>query len=1508
MLTVRVGHDTDYLTEAVAKGREGYYTGAVAGGEPPGLWYGQGAAVLGLTGEVDAEVMKALYTHGLDPRDPATAARGTWGEAARLGNAPRNYQKADEIYARLVEGNPDASPELRAELRAQAGRAARQSVAFYDVVLSAPKSMTVLWVACERAANDARAAGDHAAAELWASRAKVVEEGLLVGHRAVLDFYAEKAGYARAGHHGGGGGRWVDGHGLIAAQFLQHDSRDKDPQLHVHGPVANKVQCADGKWRALDGTLITGWRDGASAVGERVTEAYVWRKLGARWETRPDGKAREIVGVDGDSMGMFSKRTAAITPAVEALLGKFRAEVGREPTGRERSRLADQATLATRRGKSCGGETRDGQIARWAVEHSDALGVELGDVAATVFAQNLSAGAAVWSERDVVQRALAAVAEANQSWTRSNLLRAVGEALPGNLGVAPRRVRPLMEGLADKAEKLARHLNPRTGPAGLEAKYYRADGCSVFVKPGSARYATDEQLLGEAELRAAAVRRGAPVWSERQAWEVVERFARCGRRLGVDQAAALRGILTSGAAVEVLAAPAGTGKSFLVGTLAETWTHTGCWPPTPAGEPGPGSDNRPRVFGVAYGQRQADVLTEEGVTARNITAWLGGQERLERGAGTATDEVFRVRRGDLLVVDEAGAADTAALVAIHRRCAAAGVKLLLVGDPKQLGAVGAGGALGDMIERGISYELAEVRRFHQRWEGPASLRLRDGDTSVVGEYAKHGRLIEAGTLEQAEAAASRAWLADTLAGREALLVVGSNDAATRVSNAVRAELVRLGRVQEVGVALGMQATVAGVGDLVQARRNAWHLQGWAGNASAPINRATYRVIAIHPTVGGRSGERAGGLTVARVIGRDSDGAEQLAEPITLPGSYVNTHVTLAYASTVHAAQGRTVDAGYGVLGAGSDAASAYVQMTRGRDTNVAFMVTRTVAEGADTGETHTVAPRTASDVLTDVIRPPEVQANRTALTEAEDAAETARATGTHLDPLIEVIGESLTGRVAGWLDQLAAAGVLPEHHRVAFAADDARGSLEQLLRAAELAGHDPAHVLRDAVTGGSLDKSASVAQVLHFRIRTALKDTLAPRVAGYVDLLPRHLPEPARTGLTALAVAADARRIELGAELSAAPPQWAREALGPVPAEEAGRAEWQRRAGWAGSYRELVGHTDDTDPLGAAPPAGLAEKHALFRTAHNALDLPYAGADEETLSEGRLRNRVAAYAREEAWAPRYVADELEATHTALHRHRTDATVWAARAEAAEDPHTRSQHQAAAAAARDQAEGLEWRVRELEMADDARGVWWVETAVTRDNAERARVALGLRGIDLDVPAERVTAQEWLDAHEAEQRAAEADRNLLDEHDLYDHNHDYDLDLFDRELVAGRRVHTIGGAGVPDIRESSVRDAGERVDPTPQRRVPLPDETAVTVQRAQRALIEIEDRRVAEAAETARTAALEREEDLARREELLRWTDHDTTTDPWSTDHDHDLGSANADGGAEEDVDLSREPWN
>lgn len=1488
--SVAIGHDTDYLTDAVAKGREGYYTGAVAAGEPPGIWHGAGAAELGLTGEVDAEVMKALYTHGLDPRDPNTGSRATWGEAERLGNAPRNYRKAEEIYAGLLDAHPGAGPEERAELRAQAASSARQSVAFYDATYSAPKSLTVMWVAFERAASEARAAGDDQAADEWAAKAGMVEESVRVGHRAVLDFYADRAGYARAGHHGGGAGQWVDAHGLVAASFLQHDSRDGDPQLHAHGAILNKARCPDGKWRALDGSLLYQWKGAAGAHGDRAAEAWCWQQLGAAFEARPDGKAREVAAIDPASRALFSQRRAAIEPAGEKLIAAFTEANGRAPSGHERAALMQQATLETRKGKSHDGIPRDEQLTGWAQRHAEKLGQDLVDVAHAV-TDRPAGQPAMWSERDVIARALEEVKNSKQSWTRSDLTRAVSDALPAHLGIGPQHVGPLLESLTDKAETHARTLNDPAGPSGLEERYYRADGSSVFVKPGARRFATDDQLLGEQYLRDAAIRRGAPAWNSEDADAVLGRFADAGRELGVDQAAALRGILTSGAAVEVLAAPAGTGKSFLVGTLAETWPHAGL---PAAGDPSGGPDpagEGPRVFGVAYGQRQAEVLAEEGVTARNIRAWLDAQTRLDHGTTRTGDEALRLRAGDMLVVDEAGAAATPDLAAITRRCEQQGVKLLLVGDAKQLGAVGAGGALSDVAARAGSYELAEVRRFADQWEGPASLRLRDGDPTVVAEYVKHGRLENGGTREQAEAKAARLWLDSTLRGNEALLVVGSNEAAARTSQALRAELVRLGQVAETGVPLGRagwEGTVAGVGDLVQARSNGWHLGGFEGNQSVPLNRFTYRVTGIRPD--------GLGLVAARVTGRDETGAEVLAEPIQLPASYVAEHVTLAYASTVHAAHGRTVDDGISVVGQGTDCGTAYTQLTRGRGTNLAVMVTRQVAEGADTGETFDVAPRDPAAVLTEVIRPPEQDPNTTALAQAEAAAEHERHVATHVDPMLAVVADATAGRTARWLDQLAADGDLPEQHRVALAADEARSSLDQLLRTAELAGHDPAEILRDAVTSRSLDGSASVAQVVHFRIRTALDGRLDANVSTFADLLPRDLPEQSRLALDALARAGDARRAELGTQLAKAPPQWAREAIGPVPEDPAERATWEQRAGRVSAYREWIGHTGQADPLGPAPAAGLVEKHALYRDAHAALDLPDAGADEEQASEGLLRARVAAWEREQQWAPRYVADELDATHEALRQRRADATLYAAHADAATDPHEAEQLHAAAAGAQAAAEQLAEQVTALERADAARTAWTTETAITRDKAERGRVALGLRGIDLDAPHERVTAQEWLDAEEADRLADDPDREIREDYELERATERAPIDGQDstaddsrasREPVRDddvlpsedawpdesrsadgpeRGTEQVVETRIPDVRETAVRDDTEHADPAERRRVPSVDETIATAHRAHLATVEIANRR---RLDDAADHDPDRDADDDRREDLNRW---------------------------------------
>ncbi|MGH8880341.1 MAG: relaxase domain-containing protein, partial [Stackebrandtia sp.] len=171
MLTISSGHSADYLTGAVATGRENYYTGAVAAGEPPGRWYGRGAETLGLAGEVDAQDMTALYEQFIDPRDDAFRDPGRWDdeEVARLGHTGRRYRSQDEIYAASLAAEPDAGAERRAALRLEAGQRARKNVAFLDATFSVQKSITVLHAAFEAQEVRARAAAENTHSALAAA-------------------------------------------------------------------------------------------------------------------------------------------------------------------------------------------------------------------------------------------------------------------------------------------------------------------------------------------------------------------------------------------------------------------------------------------------------------------------------------------------------------------------------------------------------------------------------------------------------------------------------------------------------------------------------------------------------------------------------------------------------------------------------------------------------------------------------------------------------------------------------------------------------------------------------------------------------------------------------------------------------------------------------------------------------------------------------------------------------------------------------------------------------------------------------------------------------------------------------------------------------------------------------------------------------------------------------------------------------------------------------------------
>jgi len=1394
VLTIAVGYSPEYLLKEVAAGRENYYTGAVVEGEPPGRWWGAGAESLGLNGLVDAHDMTGLYERFLDPRIEGFNDESRWDELPTLGHTGRRYQSEDELYAAAVQREPNASPERRVELRTEAGKAARRNVAFLDVTFSVQKSVTLLHTAFEAEQVKAMNAGDDTAGKAWGEFRAAVEDAIWAGNNAALTYLSDKAGYSRVGHHGGAAGRFVDAHDWTVASFFQHDSRDHDPQLHIHNAVLNRVQGPDGVWRTVDSRAMHKWRAAAGAVAERTTEERLTHTLGVAFETRPDGKSREVVGVSSEAMALISSRRRAVTAKAAELIEAFETQFGRTPNGLEHDRLSRQATFATRRAKSHDGQTRAQLLTRVDAQlRSEVAGGLAGVAQAALAAREGRPAPQEWSPQAVIETALADVQQRKAGWTRSDLTRAINAALPDYLGTSDGvDVARLLDELADEALTYATPLDAaRPGDNALPAELRLDNGESVYQAPGGRLYATPEHVRTERVLLAATGDTTGVAVHPLVAQRFIDGLRESGIELGVDQAAAVRGILTSGARVETLVGPAGTGKSFVVGALAKAWV-----------DPVHVADGvERRVFGLATSQIATEVLVAEGLTARNVAAWLATQRRLDAAPAEQRDgdQAWRLRGGDLVVVDESAMTDTPALAAIHSRVHKVGAKLLLVGDHRQLAAVGAGGGMDLIAGTGARYELTDARRFSDEWERAASLRLRSGDETVLRDYFQHGRLLDSGAVEQAETSASRAWLADTVAGKRSLLLVDTNDQAACLSAALRAELVRLGRVAEDGVALGRQGTYAGVGDLVQARANGWGLAGVEGNRRGPINRETYRVTATCPD---------GSLEVAT----DAD------ERLVLPAAYVAESLALAYASTVHAAQGTTVDTSHTVVTPRTGHEAFYVGMSRGRARNTAHITTVTGPDDPAHGRDDQIVHRDPVAAVAAILDLDGPTAAQSALATATRSADEATSVRTPAELFTDAAQLAATHRTAIWLDELTADGTLTLNDRRRIAAEDGAASLTRVLRSAELAGHDPREVLTAAIADRPLDGARNTTNVIYSRI--ADRHRFDPVGTSWEAWMPRVDDLDWQRYLAQLAHAVDDRTIELGRDAAAAPPEWALAAFGTPPIESDVRDAWVADVGAVAAYRELRDHASETDVLGPAPQPGQVEQFAAYRAAWRALGRPEVDREELELSDGQLRMRVRAAERETLWAPRYVGNELAGTRQAAEHQRQTAALRFEESTAAPDATVQAELRVEAEQARALADALDQQVVQLEQLDGARSQWLAHTAATRAAGERAQAELALRHAGDAEPEQRVTADEWLQSHRDALQVDEEHQKITADYELAPpQRHD--------QVAAPRDIREDAGRERPQAPEDAVR-------------VPTAVETAAALDRTHRAMAEISAR--------------------------------------------------------------------
>ena len=1279
------GYDPRYLSEGQAAGHAGgtkYY--ADAAGEPPGQWGGQAAAQLGLRGGVDPAVLQALYMDRVGP------------DGERLDARQRaKYRPVEERVDAAVAAHQAAHPfatDRDLELVRVAERAkAQHSVPYFDFTVSAAKSVSVLHASLLVAARQARAGGRHTEAGELERDAREITEALEAAARVAVS-RAERALYVRTGYHSATSGEYRDTAGGVVASFLQHTSREGDPQLHVHNAVLNLAQRADGvdaRWRTLHGALLYQERLGVAAVAARELATRL-TSLGYVLVPRADGNGFEVGGVSQEVMDGFSSRRAQITPEVRRMAEEYRQRYGREPSQRTLWAMAQDATLASRKAKQHDRSDRSGVPQRSAGAELDAWETRTTErevdalsavhVAVRVFAapEGLERPEVLSAQQrgSVIRRAVDAAQRSAAAFTRAALLWEVHRAMPAMAPGVDQAA--LAEGLAAEAVSSGAvlALGPAPDVVDVAALGLRAsDGRSVYTPPGAERYTTPAHLDLEEYLVAEATREVPQLVTAAQA-----ELALALSDLDPAQAKVAAGLLAARTAVSVLMAPAGSGKTHTMAAFARAWTQ---W-------------TGGRAVGVTLSTNAARVMAAEGMTlAVNVAQFLG---RLEDGGSRGA---MRLTPQDVVVVDEASQVSTEDLAAVLAVVRAAGARAILTGDTAQLGAVDAGGMMRLIAADLGHWELAEVRRFDAEWEAQASLGLREGQRAALQAYDARGR-VRGNHRQAAMRDAVALYLADHLMGRDAMLLAGTNEEAAELAAMVRAELVRHGRVPErVGVRLA-DGNGAGSGDLLRARENSPAIDA----AGRPLtNRDTLRLDGTTLAAGGR-------VALARRQLPDGSWSRQFPVPL----DYLRRSAELAYAGNVYVSQGRTVDTSHVYVSPSLSREAFYVAMTRGRSANTAHVVTGpSPARGQE--------PMAQADPLAVLA---EVLDRNSSATTATEAMRETQAFAAHSGHLLTMWSAAVRAEAYAAVDRAVQERLSPaEYER--YEAEPQRPVFQRLVLGAVLAGAKLGAVVDDA-TGRDFRAARSVAAVMHGRLEAA-GYRLGRAEAGepsqwqagrlepisWAKQVPDMIRPEARQLGRELGAALDARGEELAHGQAERPEPWVLETLGAYPAEgsPALQADWLARVGQAAVYREAAGITNPRQAVGPVP-----EGHPELATAHagavRALEIRDPNQLVWAVPQAELEATVATYQRVAATAPREVSAKLRAERQA----EADARARALELQAQGQPEL-------AAQALVWADASNIRGTELERAAKMYAAWEESTAPQREAAELALAELGRR---------------------------------------------------------------------------------------------------------------------------------------------------------------------------------------
>ena len=367
-----------------------------------------------------------------------------------------------------------------------------------------------------------------------------------------------------------------------------------------------------------------------------------------------------------------------------------------------------------------------------------------------------------------------------------------------------------------------------------------------------ARYSTPQMLRAETELLTDARERTTTAVAVADASAVDAALAER-PELTSEQQYLVRALTTAGDGVHVVRAPAGTGKTYALEAAHAAWKHSGL-----------------RTQGCALSARAARELQEQ--TA--IPSQTIHQLRADISQYVDTPP-------DVLIVDEAGMVGTRDLHALSSHAREHRIKLVLVGDDRQLPEIEAGGAYHALARQQGALQLSEVKRQREAWDREAVTQLRDGDRDAwATAYREHDRIVSEPTAGRLRARLVADWWQTSKDGSDTVMIAHRRADVADLNQRARRRMRDQGRLGPVEIHTPQRSFAQG--DQVICRRNERQFD--------LVNGTRGEVTALDaPT---------GRLTIT-----DPNGHEHNVDRRYLDAG----HLDHAYATTAHALQGATVD-------------------------------------------------------------------------------------------------------------------------------------------------------------------------------------------------------------------------------------------------------------------------------------------------------------------------------------------------------------------------------------------------------------------------------------------------------------------------------------------------------------------------------------------------------------------------------------------------------------------------